>query len=66
MIEITKENLNCGTFVDKYWENPKKNGFKNKLSKSSKIIMYLLGAAAIFTIANITLIYSFYKILIKI
>jgi hypothetical protein len=65
MIEITKENISSANFVDKQWKNPSKFGFKNKLSTNSKIIMYLLGTVAIFTIANATLIYSFYKILIK-
>lgn len=65
MIEITKENINEGSFVDKHWENPKKIGLKNKLSTNSKIIMYLLGAFLTLSIANATLIYSFYKILIK-
>ena len=65
MVEITKENINSANFVDKQWSNPKKNGIIKKLSKEAKIVMYLFGAVAIFTIANITLIYSFYKILIK-
>ena len=62
MVEITKENIDSANFVDKHWENPKRFG---KLSTNSKIIMYLFGAVAIFTIVNATLIYSFYKILIK-
>jgi len=65
MVEITKENINSANFVDKQWKNPSRFGLKNKLSTNSKIIMYLFGAVAIFTIANATLIYSFYKILIK-
>ena len=65
MIEITKENLNNAKLADKHWEKPEKRGFLKKLSKDSKIIMYLTGAVAIFTVANITLIYSFYKILMK-
>lgn len=65
MIEITKDSINSSNFVDKEWKNPRKFGFKNKFSTNSKIVMYLFGAAAFFTIANITLIYSFYKILMK-
>lgn len=65
MVEITKESINGSNFVDKEWKNPSRFGFKNKFSTNSKIIMYLFGAVAIFTIANATLIYSFYKILIK-
>ncbi len=65
MIEITKENINGAVLEDKQWNNPKRFGFKRKLTTNSKIIMYLFGAVAIFTIANVTLIYSFYRILIK-
>ena len=65
MVEITKENINSSSFVDKHWQNPKRFGFKNKLSTNFKIVMYLFGAVSILTIANGALIYSFYKILIK-
>ena len=65
MVEITKENIDGAVLKDKQWSTPKKKGFIKKLSKEVKIVMYLFGAVAIFTIANITLIYSFYKILIK-
>ena len=65
MIEITKESIDNVEFQDKHWERPKKKGFFKKLSKDSKIILYLAGTVAVFTVANITLIYSFYKILVK-
>lgn len=65
MVEITKENINSANFVDKQWKNSSRFGLKNKLSTNSKIIMCLFGTVAIFTIANVTLIYSFYRILIK-
>ena len=65
MIEITKENINIGNFVDKEYKKTPKIGFIKKILGESKFLMYLFVAAAIFTMANITLIYSFYKILIK-
>ena len=65
MVEITKENINNAILKDKQWRNPKKSGFIKRISTGAKIIMYLFGAVAIFTIANLTLVYSFYKILIK-
>ena len=65
MVEITKENLDGARFVDKHRPKHLKDGFFKSMFRESKIIMYLLGAVGIFTIANATLIYSFYKILIK-
>ena len=66
MIGITKESINFGNFVDKKYKKTPKTGFIKKMFSENKFLMYLFGAATIFTIANITLIYSFYKILIKI
>ena len=65
MIEITKENIDNANVLDKHWEKPKKKRFFKRNSGISKTIMYLTVAVIIFTIANLTLIYSFYKILMK-
>ena len=65
MIEITKENINEGVLEDKHWDNPKKFEIKSKISKHSKILIWLFGTVTIFTIINAILIYSFYKILMK-
>lgn len=65
MIEITKDGINYGEIVDKPYKKTAKSGFVKKILNESKIIMYLLGAFFILTVANITLIYSFFKILVK-
>ena len=65
MIGITKESINNAAFEDKQWINPRKNSLIKKLSTEGKIVLYLFGTVAVFTIANVTLIYSFYKILMK-
>ena len=65
MIGITKEIIDGGILEDKQWKNPRRFRLKNRLTKNSKIVLYLLGAFLVFSIANATLIYSFYKILIK-
>lgn len=65
MIEITKEEINSAHLMDKHKPKHLKDGYIKSLIKESKVITYLLGAIGIFTIANATLIYSFYKILIK-
>ena len=66
MVEITKEELNSGHFVDKHMIKERKNAFTNKISTDGKILLYLFGALAIFCIANGFLIYNFCKILVKI
>lgn len=60
MIEITSNNINYGNTVDKYYKKREETGFIK-----SKLLMYLLGAFFIFAIANATLIYSFFRILVK-
>ena len=65
MIEITNENFNCEETVDKYQPKHLKTGFKSPFWIESKTILYLIGAFAIFAIANITLIYNFFRILEK-
>ena len=65
MVEITKDGLNYGKIVDKHYKKRAKSGFIKRIFDESKILMYLLGAFFIFTIANATLIYSFFKILVK-
>lgn len=65
MIEITKENMDSAKFVDKGCAKSRKNVFIKNLFNESKILMYLFGAFAIFIIANVTLIYSFFKLLAK-
>ena len=65
MIEITKDSINYGEYVDKHHKKHDKTGFVKKISNENKTIMYLLGAFLIFAIANATLIYNFFKILVK-
>lgn len=65
MIEITKDNLGCVDNVDKHYTKHKKSVFIKEIFGESKILMYLLGSFLIFTVANATLIYSFFKILAK-
>lgn len=65
MIEITKDNVNYGDTVDKHYRKHAKTGIIKKIFDESKILMYLFGAFFIFAIANITLIYNFFKILVK-
>ena len=65
MIEITKDNLNYGRNVDKCYKNLKKSANKG-ITTESKTLMYLFGAFFVFAIANLTLIYNFFKILSKI
>ena len=60
MIEITGNNINYGNTVDKHYKKAKETGFIK-----SKTLMYLFGAFFIFAVANATLIYSFFRILIK-
>lgn len=65
MIEITKENFNCEETVDKYQPKQLEAGDKKLISTEGKTILYLIGAFLIFTIANTTLIYNFFRILRK-
>lgn len=65
MIEITKENFNCEETVDKYQPKHFKNESRNYFLEGNKAILYLIGAFAIFAIANIILIYNFFRILEK-
>jgi len=65
MFEITKDNLNYGRNVDKCYKKTKKSVI-NGITTESKTLMYLFGAFFIFAIANLTLIYNFFKLLSKI
>lgn len=65
MIEITKDSINYGEYVDKHHKNKTKSGFTKKIFNESKTLMYLFGAFFIFAIANATLIYNFFRILTK-
>ncbi|MGN1300929.1 MAG: hypothetical protein ACI4U9_00085 [Clostridia bacterium] len=65
MVEITKDGINYGNIVDKQYKKRAKSGFIKRIFDESKILMYLLGAFFIFAVANLTLIYSFFKILAK-
>lgn len=65
MIEITKDNVNYGDVVDKHYGKHAKTGIIKKILDESKILMYLFGAFFIFAIANATLIYNFFRILMK-
>lgn len=60
MIEITRDNINYGNTVDKYYKKRTETAFIR-----SKTLMYLFGAFFIFAVANATLIYSFFRILVK-
>lgn len=65
MIEITKDSINYGEYVDKHHKKHAKSGFAKKIFNESKTLMYLFGAFFIFAVANATLIYSFFRILVK-
>ena len=65
MVEITKDGLNYVKIVDNHYKKRAKSGFIKRIFDESKILMYLLGAFFIFAVANATLIYSFFKILVK-
>lgn len=65
MIEITNEKFNCEETVDKHQPKHIKTGFKSLFWLESKTILYLIGAFLIFAIANIVLIYNFFRILEK-
>ena len=65
MVEITKENINDANYVDKYRGKIKRQSFIKRILNENKALMYMLAAFFIFSIANITLIYSFFKILQK-
>ena len=65
MIEITKDSINYGKDVDKYYKKRKGIEVLKGFSNESKILMYLFGAFFIFAIANLTLIYNFFKIMSK-
>ena len=62
MFEITKDNLIYGRNVDKCYKNLKKSANKG-VTTENKTLKYLFGAFFIFAIANLTLIYNFFKIL---
>ena len=66
MIEITKDSINYGEYVDKYYPKHAKNGIANKRLNQNKTLKYLFGAFFIFTIINLTLIYNFFRLLSKI
>ena len=65
MIEITNNGVNYGKDVDKYYKKHKGTRVFKGLSNVSKILMYLFGAFFIFAVANVTLIYSFFRILVN-
>ena len=60
MIEIMSNNINYGNSVDMYYKKREETGFIK-----SKTLMYLFGAFFVFAIANATLIYSFFNILLN-
>lgn len=66
MIEITKDSINYGEYVDKHYKNKTRSGIAKKIFNESKTLMYLFGAFIIFAIANLTLIYNFFRLLSKI
>ena len=65
MIEITKDYINYGKDVDRHYKKCKGTGVVKRIFNESKILMYLFVAFTIFAVANITLIYNFFKILSK-
>lgn len=65
MMEITKDGIAYENNVDKQYKKQTKSGFIKRIFDESRILMYLLGAFLIFAIANATLIYSFFKILVN-
>ena len=60
MIEIMSNNINYGNSVDMYYKKREETGFIK-----SKTLMWLFGAFFVFSIANATLIYSFFNILLN-
>jgi len=66
MIEITKDSINYGEYVDNHYPKHAKSGIVKKIFNKNKTLMYLFGAFLIFAIANATLIYNFFRLLSKI
>lgn len=66
MIEITKDSINYGEYVDNHYPQYTKSGFVKKIFNKNKTLTYLFGAFFIFTILNLMLIYNFFKLLSKI
>ena len=63
MIEITKDSINYGEYVDNHYPKHARSGIAKKIFNKNKTLMYLFGAFLIFAIANLTLIYKFFRIL---
>ena len=63
MIEITKDSINYGEYVDNHYPKHAKSGIIKKIFNKNKTLTYLFGAFFIFTIANATLIYNFFRLL---
>ena len=65
MIEITKDSINYGEYVDKHYPKHDKSAITKKKFNKNKTLTYLFGAFLIFAIVNLTLIYIFFTILGK-
>ena len=65
MIEITKDSINYGEYVDNHYPKHAKSGIVKKIFNKNKTLTYLFGAFFIFTIANAMLIYNFFRLLSK-
>ncbi len=66
MIEITRDSVNYGEYVDNHYKKNTKSGFTKKIFNENKTLMYLFVAFFIFAIANLMLIYNFFRLLSKI
>ena len=65
MIEITKDSINYGEYVDNHYKIRPRSGVKKNIFNENKTLTYLFVAFFIFAIANLTLIYNFFRILNK-
>lgn len=65
MMELIKEKIKCGGFVDKQFEKPAKSGIIRRFFNRNKFLGYIFMTFLVLTVANATLIYSFFKLLEK-
>lgn len=63
MIEITKDTINYGEYVDNHYKKHTKSGIIKKIFNRNKTLTYLFGAFFIFAVANAILIYNFFTVL---
>lgn len=66
MIEITKDSINYGEYVDNHYKKNIKKELLKKIFNKNKTLTYLISVFFIFAIANLMLIYNFFILLGKI